>query len=245
MLSETGEDLTQIEKNILRSLASAWVVTSLLACGQGPLGADQQSNLSLGTGPASANAFEVQAQIIIKNNCASCHTASSGPLNIYNLGDANHVVSTGLVVPGQPNQSTLYTAISGGVMPPSGALSASDQTVIQNWIIGMAPSATTTTVPKSGGTTTTLPGANITFTSIEKNIFSKYCVSCHSMQNPGGGYAFDSYDGVLKGVDKTNPANSRVYTATTSGAMPRGAAPLSAAEEDALLKWIQKGALNN
>jgi mono/diheme cytochrome c family protein len=103
-------------------------------CAQGPLGVSwgvpgTETSVQLN------NSNEAAAMAIIQQNCTVCHGSSSGPQGIYGLTDVNHLVNSGLVVAGQPNQSTLYTAVLSN-MPPTGLLSAADIQVLNAWISG-------------------------------------------------------------------------------------------------------------
>src|ERR1700692_33952 len=102
------------------------------ACSQGALSTNWKNAASITAGSESSslsltNSYEASALAILQTNCASCHTATSVPTNVYVLNDVNHMVATGLIVPGSPSQSEIYTMVSSGIMPPTGALSASDQ----------------------------------------------------------------------------------------------------------------------
>ena len=215
------------------------------ACSQGPMGTQWQSNTG-NSGQSSSGAVSLnnnllsQAMTIINANCVSCHTSASGPLGVYGLTDINHLVSSGLVIPGQPTQSSLYNAIAAGRMPPAGRLSSADEILIQDWILGGSGPA------PGGTTTTTLPLPTVaTFSSLEHNVFQPRCVGCHSSFSAAGGFAFDSYSGVMRAVNKTTPSSSKIYTITTSGAMPPSGPRLTSQEESLILQWIQAGALNN
>ena len=223
-------------------------------CSQWPSGFGVTDLSSSGLDGNSAqgltNTYESQALSILQQNCTSCHTDSAGPLNVFNLLSPTHLVQSGLVVPGSPGQSSLYTEIQTGAMPPSGALSSVDQAVIANWIAASAnaptPGATPTPTPTPGTGPTPTPAPSApTFSTIESQIFAVHCTSCHSSQSAAAGYAFDSYNGVMKGVNTGSPSNSLVYTITNSGQMPTRGSSLTAAQESLLLAWIQAGAPNN
>jgi len=119
----------------------------MIGCAQGP------SSLSWGSAelaitplPSSGggggstatliNADETAALLIFQQYCTSCHTATSGPYNVYGFTDINHLTSSGLVVEGSPSGSPIYQVISSGEMPPGAPLSATDVTTISNWISG-------------------------------------------------------------------------------------------------------------
>jgi hypothetical protein len=98
----------------------------------------------------------------------------------------------------------------------------------------------------TGGTSGTAP----TFTQIYNTILTPYCAggSCHS---PGssGGVSFSSktnaYNAVKSRVTAGNGAGSSFYSTVNSGAMPRGASKLSAANLASIKAWIDAGAANN
>ena len=188
-----------------------------------------------------ANGYQSTALAILQANCTSCHTATAGPLNVYALTDVNHLVSSGLVVPGSPSTSPLFTAISSGSMPPGSPLSSADQMTISDWIAG-GSIATPTTGP--GSTTTTLPGTTLpTYASLSATVFIPKCATCHSASSAAGGYAFDSLTGVMAAVNLSAPSSSPVYTATHGGVMPPSPNPvLNSQQEQALLAWITAGA---
>jgi hypothetical protein len=88
--------------------------------------------LALKNATSANNPYTSQALAILQQNCVSCHTSESGPDDVYDVTDVNHLLSFGLVVSGQPGQSLLYQQISEGLMPPTGPLSAIDQEAISN-----------------------------------------------------------------------------------------------------------------
>lgn len=86
-----------------------------------------------------------------------------------------------------------------------------------------------------------------TFASINTNILSTKCVSCHSTNNKSGGYSYSTYADTLRSVTAGNPGASRLYTSTSGNnpSMPTGSIKLTNAETDAISTWITNGAQNN
>ncbi|MBS1964058.1 MAG: hypothetical protein JST04_17730 [Bdellovibrionales bacterium] len=86
-----------------------------------------------------------------------------------------------------------------------------------------------------------------TFASIDANILSTKCVSCHSTNNKNGGYSYSNYTDTLASVSKGNPGASRLYTSTTgtNPSMPTGSLKLTSAETGAISTWITNNAPNN
>lgn len=245
---------------IMISLAGICLWTT--ACSQGALSTNWNSTspTSGDSSQSANNPYETSALAILQTNCAACHTPTSGPSNVFGFDDVNHMLSAGLIVAGDPATSPIYAAISGGIMPPSGALSATDQQTIEAWITAMSsgtnpvptptpipspnptpnPTPVPTPTPISGGPVPTptpvSTDPNATFSYIEKNILGVSCTGCHS---------FNTYSSVMNVVAAGNPNGSRLYTEVNSGNMPKGGTPLSAAQIKIIYDWIEAGALNN
>jgi hypothetical protein len=67
-------------------------------------------------------------------------------------------------------------------------------------------------------------------------------VNCHGAS---GGYNFETYANTMSGgVVKGNASQSPLYTAISSGRMPKGGS-VSAANLKLIYDWIQSGAPNN
>jgi len=99
---------------------------------------------------------------------------------------------------------------------------------------------------KVSASATTQAGAsnpNATYTWIAANVTPK-CTSCHGA-NRTAGYDFRTYTGVMAAVRAGSSANSKFYTQTNSGSMPKGGADLDAATMTNIKNWIDGGALNN
>jgi hypothetical protein len=84
-----------------------------------------------------------------------------------------------------------------------------------------------------------------TYTWLATNIFQPKCVSCHSGPGAQSGYHLDSYGGATTQVAPGNSAGSGLYQMVLSGAMPQGGTPLTAAQLNAVMTWIDSGAANN
>lgn len=85
----------------------------------------------------TGSAAFLAARVVLANQCFSCHSAWSA----YTETD---YVSSGRVVAGNPNSSTLYTSIKGndsgttGTMPANGStLSSGELLLIKSWIQAM------------------------------------------------------------------------------------------------------------
>ncbi|WP_210415546.1 hypothetical protein [Bdellovibrio sp. NC01] len=247
----------------LFTLTSCLVMTA--ACSQGPLSSNWQSSSSTQSNSSQSltNPYTDQALTILQTNCSSCHGTTGGSGNVYGLSDISHMVSAGLIVPGNPNQSLLYNEIVSNSMPPGNPLSTTDRQVIQEWIAGVnsggdnnnsgvTPTPTPTPSPSPSPSPTPLPtptpsptpaptptptNPNATYSYISKNILQVSCTGCHS--------SLKTYSGTMKYVSAKNPGASTLYTEVNSGAMPRGSSKLSSASIKAIKDWITAGAANN
>lgn len=94
-------------------------------------------------GSGSADSAFAAVQAILQPNCGACHGQAGG----WSAADYESVISTGdngpAVIPGDPVSSVLAqkllgTQTFGTIMPPAGALDASDVQVIVDWIAGGA-----------------------------------------------------------------------------------------------------------
>lgn len=98
-----------------------------------------------GTDPSSGTSSTIQAYQalrtqslnIISNRCGACHVSASLG-GIGQLTDVNHLISSGIVVVGDPAQSSLVTSITGGTMPPGTTLPATEVQALQDWISSMS-----------------------------------------------------------------------------------------------------------
>lgn len=72
-------------------------------------------------------------RMIISQNCAACH--------VYHAQSDAELMASGLVIPGDPENSKLYYRLVGSTggngpknMPTSGALTFTELTIIKEWI---------------------------------------------------------------------------------------------------------------
>ncbi len=211
------------------------------SCFKGQLSGSADNNGG-NTGQTIDNAFQAQALQILKTNCSSCHGSTTGPANVYGLDDPNHLVSSGLIEPGDPNRSPLFMPIADGSMPPSKPVSAADQLVIQNWIANVAttqPTPTPTPPPLPTPTPTPTPpptSGEPKYSEISTKILSVKCTSCHNVS---------TYARVMKWVSAGNPNSSKLYKEVKSGSMPKGSSKLTTAQVQSIYNWILAGAKNN
>jgi mono/diheme cytochrome c family protein len=232
----------------------------------GPLSLDWGKSSSSAAGSLAILDVGLQAQAlsILQTNCSSCHTTTSGPAGVFGFNNPTLMINMGLVVAGSPNTSPIFTAISSGVMPPSGALSASDQAVMYGWILGTPGTPPTTTpanpapvpAPSSGSSSGSSSGTVTTFPAAVSAALNS-CTACHgnissgATTGSGGIYGFDSLSHMetSTAVNPTSgttmylvapgsPSTSALYLAVTTGGMPQGGTALTAAQLSTISSWI-------
>ena len=90
----------------------------------------------------SGGLFDGSEQLIIEQqkslailsvNCKACHEDQSLG-GVTKILDVEHLKSSGLIKPGNPEGSPLMIAIVQNRMPPAGAMASADKTTLQNWI---------------------------------------------------------------------------------------------------------------
>jgi len=191
--------------------------------------------------PVDTSTLAGQAITILQNNCYACHgTVVSG--NVDQINNPAHLIALGVVIPGNAAGSSLYVAVSTGVMPLGGALSAADIATLANWINAGAQAPNSATTPAAP---TVIP-LGPSFQSLMQNVIGPKCLACHAGTTAKGGVLLDSYAHVLNRLTPYNVSSSDIYDVTKNGEMPQSPYPrLTSAELAALSGWIQAGALNN
>jgi mono/diheme cytochrome c family protein len=246
------------------------VVVVPLAQNCGPFSPVAQIASSLEQGASNGNAeLQAKAVNILENKCIACHGAVplGGPTNIT---DVNAMIMARVIVPGNPNQSTMFTQIESGVMPQVGSLTNDEINTIHDWIVSLAaqePAATPTPAPGPGATATPTPGpgatptpakatptptptppkATPTPTPTPSSLPTFMRVNSEIIQPKCAicHSAFVTFSGVKSYTQPGNPENSPIYIKVNSGEMPKNGSKLSAAEIKLIYDWIKAGSQNN
>jgi mono/diheme cytochrome c family protein len=225
------------------SAANQEIIRAWIAGNGTPSGGGTPTNPGPSPSPAptaSPSPDQPQALQIISQSCTGCHGATSGSAGVYGLTDVNHLIQSGLIVPGQPAQSFLFTKINSGAMPPGNPLSAANQEIIRQWILSGAPQGSAPPPPPP------VPAKAPTYSYIQSQILGPNCAGCHYTGSAKGGYAFDKYTNVFKAVNVKLPTESDLYKVPEDGEMPpRPNRQLSSEELSLILQWIKKGAPND
>jgi hypothetical protein len=91
-------------------------------------------------GVVTTVSFAADVYPTLERNCASCHTWGFfyPSVLLTHISLVDPYWGLGLVTPFDPTQSRLYLKISGqygGIMPPTGPMSAAEQSAIRDWIL--------------------------------------------------------------------------------------------------------------
>ncbi len=92
---------------------------------------------------SSGDVLDIQNQAlgILTNQCSACH-GTIGQGGVQDILDINHLTDSGLIIPGQPGLSPLIRVIENGTMPPTGAMSASDLQILNQWVLALGGAPT-------------------------------------------------------------------------------------------------------
>lgn len=261
---DRGNPMRRLKHQLTWGLLSLVLVSVFMNCSPSIQITDPSAVGSAGLSSTSGqtlSSLATKTQAILQAQCFSCHgvAASGGVTNITNL---NHLQTSGLVVAGQPNSSSLLRSISEGRMPPGQPMNAADEKVIYDWIValggsssggggigapggpiagGVVPTPTPPVVGGGGGGVVIEP----TFTNVFNVVLQSRCLGCHQAGNAQAGVSYSNFTTTRQTVTAGNPNASALYTSIANNSMPRGGSALSAAEKELVRAWIAAGALNN
>jgi len=198
---------------------------------------------SISSPSAHAVAFETDVLPILRaNTCFNCHAESVRlkNLDLTTYAGIQKGSESGLIiVPGKPDESTLYEMLRDGRMPPGGKVrvSSADLGIIRSWIESGAKSAAI--------------GAAFE-TDILPILEANNCLQCHGSALKTKDLNLSTYAGVLKGSESGpvvvpgKPDDSKLYHMVHDGLMPPGGRThLSDANQKTIRAWIVNGACSS
>jgi hypothetical protein len=197
----------------------------------------------------SLNSYAKLSANIFSAKCVSCHSGPD-PAGKVDLSSYAAIMShSGLITPGQPAASLIYSEVQSGDMPDSAPpLSAAEVQAIDSWIMAGAPDGDFALVNPAPANPPFATPPSPTFAQVQTNIFNAACVSCHSGSKPKGQVNLSSYALIMAKSGLIVPgdaAKSLIYTEIINGKMPPKGTPVSASDQTLLHDWITAGALNN
>jgi Planctomycete cytochrome C. len=174
----------------------------------------------------------------------NCHDATTHQAGYTLTSYATLTQRTGAIVAGNPGASTIYrsmTASGEDIMPPSGALPATQLATFNKWITNGAQNSDCPLVTCDTATT-------IKFSTQVWPIIQNNCLGCHNVSNASGGVDLSSYTQVKLYAD-----NLRSGTSVLDGVIRQilgfFAMPPSYKLDKCSIRtvelWIQQGKQNN
>jgi hypothetical protein len=199
--------------------------------------------------------FVEQVQPLLQEKCLKCHNSKARKANL-DLSTPAGIVKGGesgpVIVPGKPDESTLFEKIHEGEMPPAkkDKLSDSQVQVIKRWIESGADIGSADGSWKAGTT------AHATVTQHDViPIVLRRCTGCHGARQTEAGLDLRTRASMLRG-GKSGPAivvgkpeESLLIKKVSAAKMPPpdklvegSVKPIEAAEIEVLARWIALGA---
>jgi mono/diheme cytochrome c family protein len=132
-------------KHHMKKLTGLFLIGAMLnGCGypMGFIAKDAQTDSLASDWSAESVDPQLQANAlkILQTNCTSCHGNGSGSGGVHTLTDVNHLISSGLIVPNDPDSSLLFRVVESGQMPPGSPLANADVETLRAWISGASSS---------------------------------------------------------------------------------------------------------
>ncbi|MCA9107366.1 MAG: DUF1549 domain-containing protein, partial [Planctomycetales bacterium] len=181
---------------------------------------------------------------LLERHCVACHDGADadGQLDLSSSRGIQRGGEHGpVIVPGRPDESSLFTRVHGGQMPPEGEprLAPEDVQVLADWIASGAE----------------LPSSNETIDAAQvMPILWLRCTPCHGGRRTEAGLDLRTLESIERGgesgpvVVSGNPAESRLVRRVHAGEMPPrrllvsvSVKPMEDAELRKLEAWIAAG----
>ena len=153
---------------------------------------------------------------------------------------------------GNQNPASLLQAIQGAIqtnaMPPRlyrdthrAGIRDSEKQAILNWIAASQPLLAELAADEHPSN----PSLPVSPACRAKVVFQNRCLGCHTAGSTMGGVGdiSDLANVAARFIDLGHPEDSEIYKAIHSGRMPLGGSPLATDEQEAVLNWIQAGAI--
>jgi len=190
--------------------------------------------------PSEKICFEEKILPILLSNCAysGCHDAISAQEDI-NLSNYNAVMSSGVVKPGNPNDSKIYKVLIKSPdddkfmpPPPKNPLTSEQKALIYGWIAQGAKNEACQNLCDTNA---------FSFTVDIFPIIQQYCLGCHSGASPSAGLSLQDYNKIKNAVTNKNLFGR--ITSTSNPMPPSGLMPECRIKK--IKKWIDAGMPNN
>ncbi len=193
---------------------------------------------------------------ILERKCIVCHNTAKPRAKVDLSSYEKLMASVGNnkrpIVPGNPEESTVFIEMHEQKMPPQGKKFSDVETdALRVWIVNGAKNDPATPFnnpqnPKDPGP----PQPNYEWLS--KNLFARRCGSCHGIPFKVGSIDFTSYQTLIDSPGEQGapitagvPAESGIYDLVSAGLMPPTRKELTETEIETVRQWIREGAKNN
>ncbi len=173
--------------------------------------------------------FKEDVLPIFVSNCtqSGCHNATDKEASL-DLSNYEGIMKS--IKAKHPFQSSSYTNVNSGSMPPSYKLTKYERDIIKHWIKAGAQNSSNCI---SCDTT-------FTFSGRIQPLLNKWCVGCHAPGNAGGGYDLSTYDNIVNSI-ANNKLNGSIQHQSGYSEMPKNGGKLSDCDITAITKWLNAG----
>jgi mono/diheme cytochrome c family protein len=252
-LTTDGFQEANTDEELLATISIGHNATSMIAWGE-VLTTNQIEGLVAhirtlgGRGAALEIVYSRDIAPVFQASCSGCHGSSGG----WDASTMTSVIESGdsgpAVVPGDPDASSLVQRLrgDGNLMPPAGAIPATQIDLIVKWIEGGATDEVTLGGDDSGGGDDSAGAGNLTWTADAQPILQASCVACHGSS---GGWDASTYDSTINSGNSgpavvPGDADTSNFIKRLLGdgpLMPPGSA-LSDDQINLLIDWVNTGA---
>ncbi len=185
--------------------------------------------LSFNSSQLSADELNKKATSLLQKECSSCHGKDSSNNSFNSIGSTEEMIQLGLIIPGQPDNSTLFQSVRSGTMPTTYRLSSENINLLSLWISSMK-------IDNDEQPSGLDPNKN--FGQIYFQIYQpQKCLICHGSTASTDLHNFNQ---TLLYVIKGSPQFSQIYT--TLQTPDREEHKVSTEQLQLLSDWITKGA---
>lgn len=207
------------------------------------LSSSSQNGVPLGTTLEVDQDLQNQSLAILSAKCGICHdSVSSG--GVTHILDVMHLISAGLVIPGDPSQGRLIQSIESGSMPIGGSVSPSELQTMKDWVSSMK--FVDSSSPNPDPIPDPLPQdkevrVELNLHNQAMEVLNVNCAGCHQGVSSGGpSNILDVNELTRSGlIVPGNSDEGRLLGAIHDGSMPKGnGARVTAADLGVLKNWI-------
>lgn len=137
---------------------------------------------------------------------------------------------------GSKEKDDMEEVLVKGKMPPPGypKLTIEEYKILKRWIASGYSRGECISI------STCDTNQTVTYSNSVKSTMDTYCVGCHNASSPGGGYALDTYNGVVNCANSGRLVGAIEWLSGYSQ-MPKGGSKLNACQIAKIKKWIATG----